>query len=152
VDNGQPERRHRSVYCYEDAEPNCLRYGRLYTWETARQVCPSLGDGWRLPTNDEWRELATLHGELREGAADKGRAAYEALRIGGPAGFNVPLGGGRTVDGQYARGDAHGFYWTATESTPATAWFYNFGKGASAVNRHPDGEKERAFSMRCVKD
>lgn len=26
-------------YCYEDAELNCRRYGRLYTWESARRVC-----------------------------------------------------------------------------------------------------------------
>ena len=25
-----------SSYCYDNAEPNCRRYGRLYTWESAR--------------------------------------------------------------------------------------------------------------------
>jgi hypothetical protein len=45
-------------YCYADAEPNCRRYGRLYTWESAQQACQSLGGGWRLPTTDEWRNLA----------------------------------------------------------------------------------------------
>jgi hypothetical protein len=45
-------------YCYDDAEPNCRRYGRLYTWESAQRVCQSLGDGWRLPTDDEWRQMA----------------------------------------------------------------------------------------------
>src|ERR1700693_1049756 len=34
-------------YCYEDAEQNCHQYGSLYTWESARRVCQSLGDGWR---------------------------------------------------------------------------------------------------------
>src|SRR5262245_37656103 len=47
-----------SSYCYDDAEPNCRRYGRLYTWESAQRGCQSLGDGWRLPTDDEWRQLA----------------------------------------------------------------------------------------------
>ncbi|HZI28520.1 MAG TPA: FISUMP domain-containing protein, partial [Gemmatimonadaceae bacterium] len=42
-------------YCYDDAESNCGRYGRLYTWESAQRGCQSLGDGWRLPTDDEWR-------------------------------------------------------------------------------------------------
>src|SRR5687768_5272417 len=36
-------------YCYEDAELNCRRYGRLYTWESAQRACQSLGGGWRLP-------------------------------------------------------------------------------------------------------
>src|SRR5215469_6452798 len=36
-------------YCYEDAELNCRRYGRLHTGESARRACVSLGEGWRLP-------------------------------------------------------------------------------------------------------
>jgi len=38
-----------SSYCYKDAEINCHQYGRLYTWESARRVCQSLGNRWRLP-------------------------------------------------------------------------------------------------------
>ena len=139
-------------YCYENAEANCRRYGRLYTWEAATRACPSLGSGWRLPTNDEWRQLATRYGGLHEESADTGRAAFDALMTGGRSGFGAVLGGGRDQRGAYARVDAHGFYWTATESTPATAWFYNFGRGASSLNRHRDGEKGRAFAVRCVKD
>jgi uncharacterized protein (TIGR02145 family) len=62
------------------------------------------------------------------------------------------LGGGRAIDGAYARGDAHGFYWTATETGTATAWFFNFGSGMQALGRHEDGEKARAFAVRCVRD
>src|SRR6266545_4843090 len=134
-------------YCYEDAEPNCRRYGRLYTWEAARRGCQSLGDGWRLPTNDEWRELAKHYGGLREESDDRGKAAYEALLIGGSSGFNALLGGGRSDDGQYARLAAHGFYWTASESDPASGWFYNFGRGGQALHRQREGEKGRAFSV-----
>jgi hypothetical protein len=49
-------------YCYDDAEPNCRRYGRLYTWDSAQRVCQSLGDGWRLPTDAEWRRMAKHYG------------------------------------------------------------------------------------------
>ena len=28
-----------SSYCYDAAEPNCRRYGRLYTWESAQRGC-----------------------------------------------------------------------------------------------------------------
>ena len=37
-----------SSYCYDDAEPNCRRYGRLYTWESAQRGCQSLGVGLSL--------------------------------------------------------------------------------------------------------
>jgi uncharacterized protein (TIGR02145 family) len=139
-------------YCYNDAEVNCRRYGRLYTWESALRGCQLLEDGWRLPTNDEWRKLAQQYGGLREEGEDKGKAAYAALLIGGSSGFNAVLGGGRTPGGEYARLEAHGFYWTASENDPAVAWFYNFGKGALFLNRHRDGEKTRAFSVRCVRE
>ena len=141
-----------SSYCYGDSAANCDRYGRLYTWEAAQHGCRSLGDRWRLPTNDDWRRMAKHYGGVRDDSADAGKAAYQALMIGGTSGFNAVLGGGRAGDGQYARGDAHGFYWTASANDSARAWFYNFGKGGQALNRHEDGEKERAFSVRCIRD
>jgi uncharacterized protein (TIGR02145 family) len=71
---------------------------------------------------------------------------------GGGAGFNLLLGGGRSEDGQYARAGAHGFYWTATTHDSATAWFYNFSEGGRTIYRQSDGEKGRAFSVRCVRE
>jgi len=139
-------------YCYEDAELNCRQYGRMYTWESARRGCQSLGDGWRLPMNDEWRQMVKHYGGVREDSDDSGKVAYKALLIGGSSGFNALLGGGRMSDGQYARLTAHGFYWTASENGPATAWFYNFGQGGQSLNRHSGGEKQMAVSVRCVSE
>src|SRR5688500_17551338 len=132
-------------WCYADDELNCRRYGRLYTWEAAQRGCESLGGGWRLPTNDEWRQMAKHYGGVRDDSDDTGKAAYTELSVGGTSGFNILKGGGRSAEGQYARLEAHGFYWTASESNAATAWLYNFGQ-ARMLNRHSDGEKERAFS------
>jgi uncharacterized protein (TIGR02145 family) len=138
-------------YCYDDAEVHCRRHGRLYAWESARRGCRSLGDGWRLPSNDEWQRMAKHYGGVRDDSEDGGKAAFEALVTGGSSGFDVLFGGGRAPDGQYARLEAHGFYWTSSESDSATAWFYNFGQ-ARILNRHSDGEKQRALSVRCVRD
>jgi uncharacterized protein (TIGR02145 family) len=133
-------------YCYADAKLNCRRYGRLYTWRSAQRGCQSLGDGWRLPTNDDWLRLAQLHGGIRDESAAAGRAAYLALSLGGNSGFNALLGGGRAPEGrEYARLEAHGFYWTATETNATTAWFYTLGKGQLSLGRHDDGDKTRAF-------
>ena len=140
-----------SSYCYENAERNCRQFGRLYSWESAKQACQSLGDGWRLPTDDEWRTLAKHYGGVSQDSKDKGKEAYKKLLAGGSSGFNAVLGGGRS-DGQYARLEAHGFYWTTSESDPASGWFYNFGKGGQALHRQSGGEKQEAFSVRCVRD
>jgi uncharacterized protein (TIGR02145 family) len=107
-------------YCYDDAEQNCRRYGRLYTWESAQRVCQSFGDGWRLPTDDEWRQMAKRYGGVSDDSADKGRAAFTALLSGGTSGFNAVLGGNRS-EGQGARLEAHGFtgwHQTAIRAAP----------------------------------
>jgi uncharacterized protein (TIGR02145 family) len=140
-----------SSYCYGDAESNCRRYGRLYTWQSAQRGCRSLGDGWRLPTDDEWRQLAKLYGGVGNDSADKGKAAYTALLRGGTSGFEAVLGGDRSGDGTYDRLDAHGMYWTASENDSTTAPFYNFGKGSQGLYRQPQGQKQMAVSVRCVR-
>ena len=138
-------------YCYDGSDENCRRYGRLYTWESAQRACRALGDGWRLPTNDEWAQLAKPYGGVRDDSADGGKAAFVALLAGGRSGFDAVFGGGRDPSGEYARLD-HGFYWTATESSPTKAWFYNLGKNGQILNRHEDGEKQWAFAVRCLRE
>jgi uncharacterized protein (TIGR02145 family) len=139
--------------CYDEAELNCRQYGRLYTWESARRGCESLGDGWRLPTDDDWRQLAKHYGGVFQDSADEGSASYTALLTGGGSGFNALLGGGRNADdGRYARLEAHGFYWTASARDPTSAVFYNFGRGRPALYRQEGGDKRMAISVRCVKD
>ena len=133
-------------YCHGDVASECLRLGRLYTWAAAAQACSALGPGWRLPTDDEWRQLARLYGGLL--GDSESRSASKDLFAGGPSGFNAVLGGNREADGSYARLDEHGFYWTATESDRQHAWFYNFGR--LGLNRHRGGDKSMAASVRCV--
>ena len=138
-------------YCYADAERNCRQYGRLYTWKAAGEACRALGEGWRLPSAEEWRRLARRYGGVSDESPDSGRAAFRELSVGGSSAFDAVLGGGR--DGQgggYARLDAHGFYWTATEDGPTTAGYYNFGKGGQALHFQSEGAKDRAFSVRCI--
>ncbi len=139
-------------FCYNDSELNCRQYGRLYTWESAERACQSLSDGWRLPTDDEWRHMAKLYGGVSMDSEDKGKDAYKALLTGGSSGFNAVLGGGRSPDGQYARLERHGFYWTASETDAASGWFYNFGKGGQALHRQSGGDKQQALSVRCVRE
>jgi uncharacterized protein (TIGR02145 family) len=139
-------------YCYDDAEPNCRRYGRLYTWESAQQVCPSLGESWRLPTDGEWRQMTKHYGGVSDDSADKGKAAFAALVSGGTAGFDAVLGGNRSEEGQYARVEAHGVYWTASDNDAGSAPYYNFGKNGQALHRQPQGQKQMAVSVRCIRE
>lgn len=138
-------------YCYNNDSANCKEYGRLYIWEAAVKGCQLLGEEWRLPTENEWRELARHYGGVRQDSEDNGADAFKALLINGISGFNAVLGGSRNLDSSFARLEGHGLYWSGTEGEVNRIIFYNFGKGSQILNRHPDGEKERAFSVRCIK-
>jgi uncharacterized protein (TIGR02145 family) len=123
----------------------------LYTWQSAQRACQSLGAGWRLPTDDEWRQMARRYGGISDDSADKGTAAFAALMSGGTSAFNAVLGGNRS-EGQYARLEEHGFYWTASDNDAASAPYYNFGQNGHALHRQPQGEKGMAISVRCVRE
>lgn len=43
-------------YCYDNDPLNCSKFGRLYNWENAKNVCPTY-DGWQLPTDKDWNAL-----------------------------------------------------------------------------------------------
>lgn len=138
-------------FCYDDAEANCRRYGRMYTWDSAQRVCQSLGGGWRLPTDDEWRQMAKRYGGVSIDSSDEGKAAFTALVSGGSSGFNAVFGGNRR-DGKYERLEAHGLYWTASDNDSTTAPMYNFGKNGGALHRQPQPQKQMAVSVRCVRE
>lgn len=139
-------------YCYENAAQYCNKYGRLYTWKSAQEGCKLLGEEWRLPTHEEWKQLAKYYGGIYGDSNDSGRTVFKALLDGGNAGFNALLGGGgEPAADRYARLEAHGFYWTATASDTALAWYCNFGKGSGKLFIQKDGEKPLAFSVRCIR-
>ena len=141
----------QNSYHYNDSTKYDEPYGRLYTWEAAQAGCASLGQGWRLPTKEDWHQLAENYGTIGREESNIEKRAFPPLLTGGYSLFNVVLGGGRNPDGSYARLAAHGFYWTITQHESATAWFANFAKGSQALYIQPDGEKVRAFSVRCMK-
>ena len=92
--------------CYADAEANCRRYGRLYPWQSAGRACRSLGADWRLPLDDERRQLSRRYGGVMNDSADGGRAAFTALLAGGAPGFNAVFGGHRSDGAVRASGGA----------------------------------------------
>jgi len=141
-----------SSWCFADDPANCKVYGRLYTYISAAEACDRLGNGWHLPARKDWEVLSDHYGGASNKSKDWGRAAYRALQTGGQSGFNATLGGNRELTGgQYARLNAHGFYWTTTEIDARTAWIFNFGAGGKALHCQAGMEKSEGASVRCVR-
>jgi len=138
-------------WCYDKKDSNCDQYGRLYTWEAAKRACRELGNGWRLPTDQEWRDLAKRFGGANDDASDGGKAAYEAMIEGGNSGFSARLGGYRNSDGSFGLLGDYGNYWSATERDSDIAWYYTFYRKRGKLLRI---WSPRSFgrSCRCVQD
>jgi len=127
-----------SWYYNEDATLG-KKYGRLYTWEAAKNACPS---GWHLPSDDEWTELTNVYG-----GED---VALKELKPEGASGFNARLGG--FADGHSFRFiDGYGGYWTSTKYDGKHAWYrYLSNRDNSTTKTYFN--KTYGVSVRCVKN
>jgi uncharacterized protein (TIGR02145 family) len=112
-------------WCYDNEPDNCNKYGRLYDWETAMDVCPV---GWHLPSREEWGELAVAAGGTGEYGGDGGTAGT-ALKAGEPNwdgsdiyGFTALPGGFRNSTGDFCcvGNSGSGYWWTSTRSSNYT--------------------------------
>jgi uncharacterized protein (TIGR02145 family) len=62
-------------WCYENEDSNCVKYGRLYDWETAMEVCPA---GWKLPSFEEWDKLIiAVGGRATAGKKLKSKSGWD---------------------------------------------------------------------------
>lgn len=146
-------------WCYNGKPENCKKYGRLYRWKSAKVACDELGNGWRLPTDEDWKDLVTGFGGYFDWLSDQAIgdpvAANRRLGAGEPAesriGFHAHLGGWRGSGGGYDNIGKMGFYWSGTEREEELAWFYIFLPDGSKLNRRST-QKRMGMACRCVKD
>jgi uncharacterized protein (TIGR02145 family)/uncharacterized repeat protein (TIGR02543 family) len=109
-----------SSWCYDNADSNCVKYGRLYNWSAAMKVCPS---GWHLPSRAEWQTLVRavdLSGSLDHGnvAGKKLKSTSGWLGNGNGTnefGFSALPGGFYADDGSFANAGYAGDWWTASD-------------------------------------
>jgi len=141
-------------WCYGNNENNCNKYGRLYNWETAQNVCPG---GWHLSSNAEWGELLdSVGGYSNAGFRLKSTVGWKASTYGLEAidyyGFSA-LPGGIMYDGLFSNPEEVGAWWTSKESDAKTAahTFSSF-YSSSNVTEFDNEQKDHGLSVRCVKD
>lgn len=119
------------------------KYGRLYTWETACEVCPT---GWHLPSKEDLIVLLKTVGNTEY---DR----YYALKSDEPDGFSALFSGSRNHTGFYSGINKDAGLWSSTLYNDDIAWamvigsYEKVGAGINKVNR-----KTIALSVRCVKD
>lgn len=158
----------RGSHCYKNNAANCRKYGQLYSWGDAINVCP---DGWHLPSVDEFKELIENVGGESAGKSLKSTAGW-AKQDGKDCngtdeyGFSVRAGGGDFFFCEDCHMTKHATFWSSTETkrTPAgpglrdDVWAARMFIGsdddcdAIEVQSVVTGYGFNEFSVRCVKD
>jgi len=147
---------------YGDDQTNCDKYGRLYNWETAMEMCPS---GWHLPEHTEWEILMDFVGGFERAGkylkATKGWDIYKEFFGQDKYGFAALPGGFGIVsnwNNLYGEIGKSGFWWSASEIDVNYAYyrsiFYNR-DGAYVENSNSflrTFKKSDLLSVRCVED
>ncbi|MCL2220657.1 MAG: fibrobacter succinogenes major paralogous domain-containing protein [Chitinispirillia bacterium] len=136
-------------WCYNNADSNCVKYGRLYTWEAAKTACPS---GWRLPDTADWRRLVEVAGGSSVGGSTlKSTSGWHSNGNGTDEfGFSALPGGYRVTNGTFFNAGYGGYWWSATERGSGSAWRRAMYYTSGLVIENDSG-KGHGFSARCVR-
>ncbi len=156
------------AYCWfnNDYDNYGSVYGALYNFfavETGK-LCP---DGWKVPSDEEWKELEMYLG-MTQAQADSAmwRGTTEGLKIKHPSidgtnetGFSA-LGAGWLVWNLFSSYGRHAYFWTSTEKN-ATHAYQRLVHDATGVGDHrlicrstqtQDMRKQAGQSVRCIKE
>ena len=132
-------------YCYNDSTEYCDKYGRLYTWDVAKNACPA---GWHLPSRTEWRILITVAKSALKssrGWNEYGDASIESVDAYSFAVLPAGFGNG---EGLYAEEGYAAAFWSSDGYSSDEAYMVRFGEyvdlGSDNINN--------VISVRCVKD
>lgn len=151
--------------CYDNQPSNCKTFGRLYTWDVARQVCPQ---GWHLPSDYEWQMLErsigmpeneinmigfrgginNIAGKLKSktGWNSSGNMLYDGI------GFNaLPAGNYGFHEKSFGLLNCNAFFWTSTSYKDNFAWNRDIKDTDNTIFRSQK-YKRVGFSVRCVKN
>ena len=163
--------KHYYVYNYEGisvseakSQPSYTTYGVLYNLEAALFACPQ---GWRLPSDEDWKVLEKFLGMSESDANTKG--IRNSGSVGGKlketgtshwtnpntgannsSGFTALPGGDRDTGAFFFLGYSATF-WTSTEDVSPNAWERTLSSFNVSVSRF-SFYRWMGFSVRCVKN
>lgn len=136
-------------FCYTRFGYDCRKYGRFYTWDVAKDVCPA---GWHLPTAAEFDQLfADVGGRDSAGVKLKSAEGWSHYGNGSDEyGFNGTPSGFRDYRGRFDRQTLYAYLWSATEDEKKAIGIHMMA-GRKDVSVYPYA-KDFGLSVRCVKD
>jgi uncharacterized protein (TIGR02145 family) len=139
-----------NFFIYNNDPANVSKYGYLYDWVTACNVCPS---GWRLPSNTEFLELTNYLGQdFKQKMMLKSAWSVDeyATNISGFAGLPAGM---RDQTGAFRSMGSGGYFWTSTFSDQSFSFAREIGKNAGNWASSEFGTNQYiGMSVRCLED
>lgn len=141
-------------WCYTRFNYDCRKYGRFYTWDVAKDVCP---DGWHLPTSAEFEQLIDAVGG-RDSAGVKLKSAEGWSHYSNGTddfGFNATPSGFRDYRGRFDRQTMYAYLWSSTEDGVGEAGASQDGaagtsQGESAATAPQNSAEKKAPSKKAI--
>jgi len=165
------------AYCYYNNTTNAdsiSKFGALYNWYTVYtgKLAPA---GWHVPTNVEWEVMQSylvMHGYNYDGttdttnnkiamalAAQTNWDTYTSTGVIGndltknnSRGFSALPCGEREPNGYFYDIGLSGYWWSATVSSPSSAWFRILSFDGNSLDRDNHFTRSCGFSVRLVRD
>lgn len=150
-------------WAYDNNQSNVSKYGYLYNFEKANNVCPS---GWHLPSDKEWEQLVEYTNKI-SGPFKKIINGWDIIGnfLRAKSGWNenngndyfgfagLPGGIGSDYQGGYF-GDIgyDGFWWSSTESSDTRALYRSLHSSYEYLISDRSDDKNDRMSVRCIKD
>jgi uncharacterized protein (TIGR02145 family) len=152
----------RISVCYNGQESNCDKYGRLYEWDVAVEVCP---EGWHLPNASDWNILKNYVGtnpgtKLKAASTDWGESkGTDNYGFGALPGGILRTASKESYD--FVDKDIAGYWWTSSEMNDNqanrvkmdTLAGVDVGRGTDLVYTDHwvyEGDKLHKLSVRCI--
>ena len=152
---------------YNNDISNKEPYGALYNWHVignSKSLCP---DGWRVATDEDWKELELFLGmkpEQIEGTGLRGNDEGSKLKEAGTdrwnspnkgatneAGLTIIPGGRRDSSGRFYDMGTGSTIWTSSETSTSCAYYRHFATNVSTIGRNPEGDKKFGLAVRCIR-
>jgi uncharacterized protein (TIGR02145 family) len=145
--------------------------GSLYNWYAVVHPNGLAPQGWRIPTEEDWKKLEKFIGmpadvidltgwrgsdegeKLKSRKTEKFNWRYDpAMNHTDQFGFRAFPGGLRLFNGSFGEsGGSAGFWWSSTDSGTGDAWYRHLDYRFGGVFRY-SAPVNSGLSIRCVKD
>ncbi|MFN9689781.1 MAG: fibrobacter succinogenes major paralogous domain-containing protein [Bacteroidota bacterium] len=141
------------AWCYQNNDPaNGKSYGILYNYYAVSDERGLLPEGFHLATDVEWNNLVHAAGGVEVAASRLKDPEYWGGKGNGSSlGFNARPGGVRIFDGGFSNMDRAVYFWTATEESVLTHFYFRMQIDNDKVDRNY-GFINYGMYLRCVKN